>query len=609
MCGIIGYIGNKPATPILIEGLRRLEYRGYDSAGIAVIENDEVCRVRMPGKVEKLAARIAQHQFEGTIGIGHTRWATHGKPSEVNAHPHANGDESIMLIHNGIIENYQSLSAQLRSRGYHFTSETDTEVMAHLIDDAYRGDLVHAVKHALGQVTGTYGLVVMHSRHPDQLVAARRGSPMVLGVGNGETFLASDVSAFLRLTDRVVYLEDDDIVSVTPNGFTIDTLAGEQVQRDAEPIEWQDNAADLEGFPHYTLKEIFEQPETITNAIRGRLVESEGMAHFGGLDDMLEEGLKEAQHLVIISCGTSYYAGLYARYVFEKLTDLTVEVEIASEMRYRKTNIRPGTVVLAISQSGETADTVAAMREAERKGALLLGLVNVVGSTISRMTKAGVYNHGGPEIGVASTKIFTSQCCILAMMALLQGRFNHLSVTDGMEVVNGLLHLPDDISRVLKEANHIHAIAAKYAHHDNFLFIGRKYNYPMALEGALKLKEISYIHAEGCAAGEMKHGFIAMIDENFPTVCLATRDTTYEKTISNMQEIKSRNGKILAIATEGDDDIGDIADDVIYTPATLDFLQPIPAIVALQLFAYYCALERGCEIDQPRNLAKSVTVE
>jgi glucosamine--fructose-6-phosphate aminotransferase (isomerizing) len=609
MCGIIGYIGNKPATPILIEGLRRLEYRGYDSAGIAVIENDAVCRVRMPGKVEKLAAKIAQHQFEGTIGIGHTRWATHGKPSEANAHPHANGDETIMLIHNGIIENYQSLCSQLTSRGYRFTSETDTEVMAHLIDDAYKGDLVQAVKQALGQVTGTYGLVVMHTRHPDQLVAARRGSPMVLGVGDGEMLLASDVSAFLRLTDKVVYLEDDDIVSVTTKDFTIDTLAGKQVQRDAEPIEWQDNAADLEGFPHYMLKEIFEQPETITNAIRGRLVESEGMAHFGGLDDVLEEGMKAAQHLVIISCGTSYYAGLYARYVFEKLTDLIVEVEIASEMRYRKTNIRPGTVVLAISQSGETADTVAAMREAERKGALLLGLVNVVGSTISRMTKAGVYNHGGPEIGVASTKIFTSQCCILAMMALLHGRFNHLSVTDGMEVVNGLMRLPDHINRVLKEANHIHAIAAKYAQANNFLFIGRKYNYPMALEGALKLKEISYIHAEGCAAGEMKHGFIAMIDENFPTVCLATRDTTYEKTVSNMQEIKSRNGRIIAIATEGDYEIGDIADDVIYTPATLDFLQPIPAVVALQLFAYYCAMERGCDIDQPRNLAKSVTVE
>jgi glucosamine--fructose-6-phosphate aminotransferase (isomerizing) len=609
MCGIIGYIGNKPATPILIEGLRRLEYRGYDSAGIAVIENDAVCRVRMPGKVERLAAKMAQHQFEGTIGIGHTRWATHGKPSEANAHPHANGDETIMLIHNGIIENYQSLCSQLTSRGYRFTSETDTEVMAHLIDDAYKGDLVQAVKQALGQVTGTYGLVVMHTRHPDQLVAARRGSPMVLGVGDGEMLLASDVSAFLRLTDKVVYLEDDDIVSVTTKDFTIDTLAGKQVQRDAEPIEWQDNAADLEGFPHYMLKEIFEQPETITNAIRGRLVESEGMAHFGGLDDVLEEGMKAAQHLVIISCGTSYYAGLYARYVFEKLTDLIVEVEIASEMRYRKTNIRPGTVVLAISQSGETADTVAAMREAERKGALLLGLVNVVGSTISRMTKAGVYNHGGPEIGVASTKIFTSQCCILAMMALLHGRFNHLSVTDGMEVVNGLMRLPDHINRVLKEANHIHAIAAKYAQANNFLFIGRKYNYPMALEGALKLKEISYIHAEGCAAGEMKHGFIAMIDENFPTVCLATRDTTYEKTVSNMQEIKSRNGRIIAIATEGDYEIGDIADDVIYTPATLDFLQPIPAVVALQLFAYYCAMERGCDIDQPRNLAKSVTVE
>ncbi len=608
MCGIIGYIGNKPATPILIEGLRRLEYRGYDSAGIAVIENREVCRVRMPGKVDKLASRIAKHQFEGTIGIGHTRWATHGKPSETNAHPHANGAETIMLIHNGIIENYQSLGAQLTNRGYRLISETDTEVVAHLIDDAYQGDLVHAVKQALGQVTGTYGLVVMHARHPGQLVAARCGAPMVLGVGNGEMFLASDVSAFLRLVDKVVYLEDDDIISVTTEGFTIDTLAGEQVQRDAEQIEWQDNTADLQGFPHYMLKEIFEQPETITNAIRGRLVESEGVAHLGGLDDVLDD-LKAAQHLVIISCGTSYYAGMYARYVFEKLTDLTVEVEIASEMRYRKTNIRPGTVVLAISQSGETADTLAAMREAQRKGALLLGLVNMVGSTISRLAKAGVYNHGGPEIGVASTKIFTSQCCILVMIALLRGRFNHLSATDGMEIVDGLLLLPDHIRSVLKQINHIHAVAAKYAHAGNFLFIGRKYNYPMALEGALKLKEISYLHAEGCAAGEMKHGLIAMIDENFPTVCLATRDTTYEKTVSNMQEIRSRNGRILAIATEGDHEIANIANDVIYTPASLDFLQPIPAVVALQLFAYYCAIERGCDIDQPRNLAKSVTVE
>ena len=609
MCGIIGYIGSKPATPILVEGLRRLEYRGYDSAGIAVIEEDAVSRVRMPGKVERLAARIAQRHVAGCIGIGHTRWATHGEPTEANAHPHTNGDGTIMIVHNGIIENHQGLGTQLAGRGYSFTSETDTEVIAHLIDEAYRGDLVHAVKQALGQVTGTYGLVVMHARHPRQLVAARRGSPMVLGVGEDEMFLASDVSAFLRLTDRVVYLEDDDIVSVTTEGFTIDTLAGEQVQRDAEQIEWHDDDADLQGFPHYTLKEIFEQPETITNATRGRLVQSEGMAHFGGLDGVLEDGMKAAQHLVIISCGTSYYAGLYARYVFEKLTDLSVEVEIASEMRYRRTSIGPGTVVLAISQSGETADTLAAMREAERKGALLVGLVNVVGSTISRMTKAGVYNHGGPEIGVASTKIFTSQCCILAMMALVRGRFNYLSVTDGMEIVNGLMRLPDHISSVLKQANHIHAIAAKYAHADNFLFIGRKYNYPMALEGALKLKEISYIHAEGCAAGEMKHGFIAMIDENFPTVCLATRDTTYDKTISNMQEIKSRNGRIIAIATEGDFDIAGIADEVIYTPATLDFLQPIPAVVALQLLAYYCAMERGCEIDQPRNLAKSVTVE
>lgn len=608
MCGIIGYIGAKPAVPILIEGLRRLEYRGYDSAGITVLENGELCRVRMPGKVDMLAASVAEQHFGSTFGMGHTRWATHGKPSETNAHPHANSDETIMIVHNGIIENYQVLREQLSTRGYHFTSETDTEVVAHLIDAAYEGDLMQAVKHALSQVTGTYGLVVMHANHPHELIAARHGSPMVLGVGENEMFLASDVSAFLRLTDKAVYLEDDDIVRVTTEGFDIDTLAGERVQRDAERIEWQADAVERNGFPHYMLKEIFEQPETITNAIRGRLIPGEGIAHLGGLTPVLND-LKAAQHLVILSCGTSYYAGLYARYVFEKLTDLTVEVEIASEMRYRKTNIRPGTVVLAISQSGETADTIAAMREAQRKGALLLGLVNVVGSTISRITEAGVYNHGGPEIGVASTKIFTSQCVILAMIALLLGRFKHLSVTDGMEIVNGLMRLPEHITYVLKQADTIRSLAATYAHYNDFLFMGRKYNYPIALEGALKLKEISYIHAEGCASGEMKHGFIAMIDERFPTLCLATRDTTYDKTISNMQEIKSRNGRILAIATEGDEEITHVADDVIYTPATLDFLQPIPAVVALQLFAYYCAVERGCSIDQPRNLAKSVTVE
>ncbi|MGE3535843.1 MAG: glutamine--fructose-6-phosphate transaminase (isomerizing) [Candidatus Tectimicrobiota bacterium] len=608
MCGIIGYVGSKHAVPILVEGLHRLEYRGYDSAGIAVIEDGELCRVRMQGKVKSLAAQLAERPLESTIGMGHTRWATHGRPSETNAHPHASTDERVMVVHNGIIENYQILREQLHARGYRFTSETDTEVVAHLIEDEYTGDLTQAVKRALRKVTGTYGLVVMHANHPQELVAARRGSPMVLGVGENEMLLASDVSAFLRLTDRVIYLEDDDIVTIRANEYIIDTLADKLVEREAERVEWQPDAVELNGFPHYMLKEIFEQPETITNALRGRLISSEGIAHLGGLDKVIDL-LKDAQHLVIVSCGTSYYAGLYARYVFERLTDLVVEVEIASEMRYRKTNIRPGTVVIGISQSGETADTIAAMHEAARKGALLLGLVNVVGSTISRITEAGVYNHGGPEIGVASTKIFTSQCVILVMVALLLGRFKHLSVTDGMEIVAGLERLPAQINAVLKQADYIRSLAAQYAHYDNFLFIGRKYNYPVALEGALKLKEISYIHAEGCAAGEMKHGFIAMIDRHFPTLCLATRDMMYDKVLSNMQEIKSRSGKILAIATEGDEEINDTADDVIYTPANLDFLQPIPAVVALQLFAYYCAIERGCDIDQPRNLAKSVTVE
>lgn len=431
---------------------------------------------------------------------------------------------------------------------------------------------------------------------------------MVIGVGEEETLIASDVAAFLKLTDQVVYLEDNDVVQVNRSGFAIDSLAGEQVERHTQQIEWEADAVELNDFPHYMLKEIFEQPEATTNAIRGRLIGSEGMAHLGGLDTVIDR-LKAAQHLVIISCGTSYYAGLYGRYLFEKLTDLVVDVEVASELRYRNTNIRPGTVVLAISQSGETADTLAAMREAERKGALLLGLVNVVGSTISRITDAGVYNHAGPEIGVASTKIFTSQCSILAMIALLVGRFKHLSVTDGMEIVTGLEKLPGQIQMVLEQAGRIQEIAESYARYRNFLFIGRKYNFPIALEGALKLKEISYVHAEGCAAGEMKHGFIAMIDEEFPTVCLATQDTTYEKMLSNMQEIKSRRGPLIAVVTDGDIEVAKVADDVIFTPRNLDFLQPIPASVALQLFAYYFAVARGCEIDQPRNLAKSVTVE
>jgi glucosamine--fructose-6-phosphate aminotransferase (isomerizing) len=608
MCGIIGYIGNKQVLPILLKGLHRLEYRGYDSAGIAVFSHHNLRRVREQGKVEVLAAKLAHDHLPGTIGMGHTRWATHGRPSEMNAHPHVSHHGTVMVVHNGIIENESSLREYLIDRGYLFTSDTDTEVVAHLIEDDYQGDLVQAVKRALCKVRGTYGLVIMHTAHPQELVVARCGSPLVLGVGDDEMFVASDVAAFLDLTDRVVYLEDGDVVTLTGQGFTTDTLAGQAAERQPLHLEWKAEAVNLNGFPHYMLKEIFEQPEALTNALRGRVIPGDGIAHLGGLRTVLDD-LKAAQHLVIVSCGTSYYAGLYGRYIFEKLTDLVVEVEVASEMRYRKTNIRPGTVVLALSQSGETADTIAALHEAERKGARLLGLVNVVGSTISRITTAGVYNHAGPEIGVASTKVFTSQCCILVLIALLLGRFKHLSMTDGMEIVTGLERLPAQITAVLNQAVSIRNIATAYARYQNFLFIGRKYNYPIALEGALKLKEISYLHAEGCAAGEMKHGFIAMIDEEFPTVCLVTNDSTYEKTLSNMQEIKSRQGRILAIATEGDTEVAAIADEVIYTPANLDFLQPIPAVVVLQLFAYYLALARGCEIDQPRNLAKSVTVE
>lgn len=609
MCGIIGYIGEDPVVPILTKGLQRLEYRGYDSAGIAVINgNNKLSRVRIEGKVHNLASRLSNRYSGSTVGIGHTRWATHGKPSEDNAHPHTCCKNEVMIVHNGIIENHLELRNKLIENGCVFTSETDSEVIAHLIEKEYNGDLVNTVKRAVKNLHGTYGIAVLHVNHPHEIVATRCGSPLAVGISDNGTFISSDVAAFLNFTNRAVYLEDNDVVRITNTGFTIDTLTDTEVEREPQQIEWEQDSIELDGFPHYMLKEIFEQPETVTNALRGRLIRGEGIPHLGGLNNVINQ-LKDAQHLVIVSCGSSYYAGLYGRYIFEKLTDLTVEVEIASEMRYRKTNIRPGTIVLAISQSGETADTIAAMREAERKGALLLGLVNVVGSTLSRITEAGVYNHAGIEIGVASTKVFTSQCCILIMFALLLGRLKQLSVTDGMEVISGLEWLPNQILSILKQANEIKAIADKYLGYNSFLFLGRKYNYPIALEGALKLKEISYIHAEGCPAGEMKHGFIAMINEEFPSICVITKDTMYDKMISNIEEIKSRNGKVIAIASEGDDRIKDLADDVIYVPENLDFIQSILSAIVLQLFAYYFALGKGCEIDQPRNLAKSVTVE
>jgi glucosamine--fructose-6-phosphate aminotransferase (isomerizing) len=607
MCGIVAYVGHQPARDILIDGLKRLEYRGYDSSGIAIL-NSPPYLARAVGKVASLEERVWKESPEGVVGIAHTRWATHGKPTECNAHPHVDCTGQIFLVHNGIIENYQALKKRLLASGHAFRSETDTEVLAHLIESAYQGDLEAAVRRALLDVQGTYGIAVMHASHQHQVVVARRGSPIVLGVAKGESLAASDVSALCQHTDQVVYLEDNEVARLEPGQFSIKTLDNKAVNRAATLLEGGAEAMDRAGFPHFMLKEIWEQPEAVENALRGRVNHSEGVAKLGGLESV-QDRLQQARHLIIISCGTSYYAGLYARYVFETLTDLTVETELASEFRYRKLNFPPNTVVLAISQSGETADTLAALREAKRKGALVLGLVNVVGSSIARETHAGVYSHAGIEIGVASTKSFISQLTILTLMALLVGRSRTLPYEEGACLLRALEAIPDQIREVLKQSDRIRELAARYCHADHFLYIGRKYQYPIALEGALKLKEIAYIHAEGYAAGEMKHGPIALIDPSFPTMALAPEDASYDKVVSNIQEIRARDGKVIAVTSLGNNKLGALVDDLIEVPRTREILTPLLTVVPLQLFAYHCAVLRGCDVDKPRNLAKSVTVE
>ncbi len=607
MCGIVGYIGHQTAREVLIEGLKRLEYRGYDSSGIAIL-NHEPYLARAVGKVAILEQLVWAEKPEGVVGIAHTRWATHGKPTELNAHPHRDCTGQLFLVHNGIIENYAALKERLREQGHTFSSETDTETLAHLIEAGYQGNLEAAVRKALQQVQGTFGIAVIHARHPDEIVVARRGSPIVLGIGKDEAFAASDVSALAQHTDQVVYLEDNEVGRIERGKFSITTLENRSVTRGTTALEIGPEAADRGKFPHYMLKEIFEQPEAVENALRGRVNHSEGVAKLGGLESVLD-GLQKARHLIIISCGTSYYAGLFARYVFEALTDLTVETELASEFRYRKLNLRQNTVVLAISQSGETADTLAALREARRKGALVLGLVNVVGSSIARETHAGVYSHAGIEVGVASTKSFTSQLTILTLMALLIGRSRDLSYEEGNTILRGLEMIPDQMREILKQSDPINELAHKYSQAEHFLYIGRKYQYPIALEGALKLKEIAYIHAEGYAAGEMKHGPIALIDPAFPTMALAPEDGSYEKVTSNIQEIRAREGRVIAVTSHGNDKLGNLVDDVIEIPHTHEILAPLLTVLPLQLFAYHCAVLRGCDVDKPRNLAKSVTVE
>ena len=608
MCGIVATVGNRSALPVLVEGLKRLEYRGYDSSGIALAQDSGAFLLRSVGKVAMLEEKLRRSPQNGSTGIAHTRWATHGKPSEANAHPHADCKSTLFVVHNGIIENYARLKRHLQEKGHNFRSQTDTEVLSHLIEEHYAGNLEAAVQKALAAVEGTFGIAVLHVLHPKEIIVARRGSPMILGIGEEEALAASDVSALASHTRQVLYLEDNEVAWLRPGDFSLTTLQNRPVSRQVETLEMDIAAAEKQDFPHYMLKEIFEQPEAVENTLRGRLDRSEAVAKLGGLEPVAER-LIRVRHLIIVSCGTSHHAGLYGRYVFETLTDLTVENELASEFRYRKLNLPDNTAVLAISQSGETADTLAALREAKRKGALVLGLVNVVGSPIARESHAGVYTHAGMEIGVASTKSFTTQMTALLLMALWVGRSQNLSYSDGLRLIRHLERIPEQVHQVLSENDSVKNLAEAYCDYSHFLYIGRKFQFPVALEGALKLKEISYIHAEGYAAGEMKHGPIALIDPGFPTMALAPNDDSYDKVVSNIQEIKARDGKMIAVTSAGNDGIRKLADEVIEVPETLDLLSPLLTVIPLQLFAYYCAARRGCEIDKPRNLAKSVTVE
>ena len=608
MCGIVCYIGAQPALPILLEGLRRLEYRGYDSAGLTIVGNGSTHHHRAIGKIQQLEKQLDGKDLEGTAGIAHTRWATHGKPSIENAHPQVDCSSRFFVAHNGIVENYSDLKTELLSRGHQFRSETDTEVIAHLLEEYYEGDLEGALIRTLEKLRGAFGLGIVSADHPDTILAFRRGSPIVLGVGGKSFFAASDLSALVNYTRDVVYLHDDDVATLSPDGYKVVNIHKPTIFRKEEIVDWDVRAAEKGSFPHFMLKEIYEQPEVIRNAMRGRLLEAEGTARLGGLDPVADQ-LRKMDHLIIVSCGTSYYAGLLGRCILEWHTDLAVEVDLASEFRYRRLNLKKGTSVLAISQSGETADTLAAVREARRKGVPVLGLINVVGSTIARETDAGIYNHAGPEVGVASTKSFISQVTILYLIALLLARHQRMSVSEGQAFIRELESLPEKIEWLLLQSEKIRQIAQRYSHYENFLFLGRKFNYPVALEGALKLKEISYLHAEAYAAGEMKHGPIALIDSQFPSVCLAPRDTTYEKMVSNIQEVKARGGRVIAVTTEGDKELAGLCDDVIEIPPSEEPFTPILAVVPLQLLSYYIAEARSCEIDRPRNLAKSVTVE
>jgi len=611
MCGIVGYIGSKPARDIVINGLKKLEYRGYDSAGIAIF-NSEPHVFKCKGRVRDLEEMVNKTTVNGNIAMGHTRWATHGEPNELNAHPQISDQGTFVVVHNGIIENYSRIKRHLESRGVKFSSQTDTEVLANLIEHLYlEGDLSaeQAIMLALNKVEGTYGVVIMCSREPGKLFAARKGSPLVIGVGDGESFIASDATPIVEYTQRVIYLNDDDIAIIKEDEMILKTIRNKPIIPEVKEVDLKIGEIDKEGYDHFMLKEIFEQPKAIHDTFRGRVLPDHSGIRLGGLFNVFDT-MAQADRIIIIACGTSYHAGLVGEYIIEEYCRIPVEVEYASEFRYRQPIIKKGDIVLAISQSGETADTLAAIRLAKEKGAVVLGICNVVGASIPRETNAGVYTHAGPEIGVASTKAFTTQVLALAMIAFEIG-YRKALIDDAhyTSLIDELVSLPEKIEKTLLVNDSVLELAKIYKSSENAIYLGRGYLYPVALEGALKLKEISYIHAEGYPAAEMKHGPIALIDENMPVVVVATKENTYDKIVSNIQEVKARKGKVIAIVTEGDQVISRMADHVIEVPDTLPVFAPVISVIPLQLFSYHIAVLRGCDVDQPRNLAKSVTVE
>ncbi|MBM3999902.1 MAG: glutamine--fructose-6-phosphate transaminase (isomerizing) [Planctomycetes bacterium] len=623
MCGIVGYVGSRKTIDFLLEGLRRLEYRGYDSAGVATITADRrIVLAKAVGRIENLAAIVAETDLQGAIGIGHTRWATHGAATPGNAHPHVGGNQSLALVHNGVIENYQSLRAALEAEGYRFRSETDSEVIAHLVSSmvdkqlvqlqgrkaAPRDILIPAVRAALGQLRGTYGLVIAFRDYPDCLVAARLGSPLVIGIGTGEHFVGSDASTLVGYTEKIVYMADHQVAFITADRLHLTHREQGQIQPSIETLDAASDRVTTDGYRHFMLKEIFEQPDTIQNAMRGRLSDDDATAVFGGLN-LIPQQLRNINRIILTACGTSWHAGLYGEYLIEELARIPVEVEYASELRYRNPPVDPHTLVFALSQSGETADTLGALREMKRKGHSTLAICNVVGSSIAQEADGGVFLHAGPEIGVASTKAFTSQCVVLALLGLYFGRLRHVSYEAGRRIIDAMRALPDHVRATLALNDQVKAIAEKYCEFQNFLYLGRHYNFPTALEGALKLKEISYIHAEGYPAAEMKHGPIALVDARTPSVFLVPRGWVYEKVLSNLQEVKARGGPVIAICAEDDAEVTRLADDVLHVPMIDDCFQPIVSVIPLQLLAYHIAVLRGCDVDKPRNLAKSVTVE